>query len=65
MFVFSLSNDQLNKSAVLKKAIDYIRYLQQTNQKLKQENIALKMSAQKNSEWLKLNPLIMFKPNCS
>lgn len=65
MFFFSLSNDQLNKSAVLKKAIDYIRYLQQTNQKLKQENIALKMSAQKNSEWLKLNPLIMFKPNCS
>lgn len=34
---------------MLRKAIDYIRYLQQTNQKLKQENIALKMSAQKNS----------------
>lgn len=65
MFVFSLSNDQLNKSAVLKKAIDYIRYLQQTNQKLKQENITLKMSAQKNSAWLQLNTLIMFKPNCS
>ena len=41
---------QLNKSAVLKKAIDYIRYIQQTNQKLKQENISLKMAAQKNSE---------------
>ncbi|CAL8272364.1 unnamed protein product [Lota lota] len=39
---------KLNKSAVLKKAIDYIRYIQQTNQKLKQENIALKMAAQKN-----------------
>ncbi|MED6244538.1 hypothetical protein ATANTOWER_015058 [Ataeniobius toweri] len=39
---------KLNKSAVLKKAIDYIRYLQQTNQKLKQENMALKMAAQKN-----------------
>ncbi|CAB1448095.1 unnamed protein product [Pleuronectes platessa] len=39
---------KLNKSAVLKKAIDYIRYLQQTNQKLKQENMALKMVAQKN-----------------
>lgn len=40
---------QLNKSAVLRKAIDYIRYLQQSNQKLKQENMALKMAAQKNS----------------
>nr|XP_019957339.1 PREDICTED: sterol regulatory element-binding protein 1-like [Paralichthys olivaceus] len=39
---------KLNKSAVLKKAIDYIRYLQQNNQKLKQENMALKMVAQKN-----------------
>uniref|UniRef100_H3D329 Sterol regulatory element-binding protein 1 n=1 Tax=Tetraodon nigroviridis TaxID=99883 RepID=H3D329_TETNG len=39
---------KLNKSAVLRKAIDYIRYLQQTNQKLKQENMTLKMSAQKN-----------------
>ncbi|TWW69930.1 sterol regulatory element-binding protein 1 [Takifugu flavidus] len=39
---------KLNKSAVLKKAIDYIRYMQQTNQKLKQENMALKMAAQKN-----------------
>ena len=41
---------QLNKSAVLKKAIDYIRYIQSTNQKLKQENISLKMAAQKNSQ---------------
>ncbi|XP_073699058.1 sterol regulatory element-binding protein 1 [Garra rufa] len=39
---------KLNKSAVLRKAIDYIRYLQQSNQKLKQENMALKMSIQKN-----------------
>uniref|UniRef100_A0A8C1VER4 Sterol regulatory element-binding protein 1 n=1 Tax=Cyprinus carpio TaxID=7962 RepID=A0A8C1VER4_CYPCA len=39
---------KLNKSAVLRKAIDFIRYLQQSNQKLKQENIALKMSIQKN-----------------
>ncbi|XP_029584612.1 sterol regulatory element-binding protein 1 isoform X2 [Salmo trutta] len=39
---------QLNKSSILKKAIDYIRYLQQSNQKLKKENMALKMSAQKN-----------------
>ncbi|XP_062388234.1 sterol regulatory element-binding protein 1 isoform X3 [Sardina pilchardus] len=39
---------QLNKSAVLRKAIDYIRYLQQSNQKLKQENMAFKMATQKN-----------------
>ncbi|XP_051995056.1 sterol regulatory element-binding protein 1-like isoform X2 [Xyrauchen texanus] len=39
---------KLNKSAVLRKAIDHIRYLQQSNQKLKQENMALKMSIQKN-----------------
>ncbi|XP_036003995.1 sterol regulatory element-binding protein 1 [Fundulus heteroclitus] len=39
---------KLNKSAVLRKAIDYIRYLQQSNTKLKQENMALKMAAQKN-----------------
>uniref|UniRef100_A0A671NCB5 Sterol regulatory element-binding protein 1 n=1 Tax=Sinocyclocheilus anshuiensis TaxID=1608454 RepID=A0A671NCB5_9TELE len=39
---------KLNKSAVLRKTIDYIRYLQQSNQKLKQENMALKMSIQKN-----------------
>ncbi|XP_069066173.1 sterol regulatory element-binding protein 1 isoform X1 [Pleurodeles waltl] len=39
---------KLNKSSILKKAIDYIRFLQQNNQKLKQENMALKMAAQKN-----------------
>ncbi|KAI1883960.1 hypothetical protein AGOR_G00221470 [Albula goreensis] len=39
---------KLNKSAVLRKAIDYIRFLQQSNQKLKQENMALKMAAQEN-----------------
>ncbi|XP_056390075.1 sterol regulatory element-binding protein 1 isoform X2 [Hyla sarda] len=40
---------KLNKSAILKKTIDYIRYLQQSNVKLKQENIMLKMAAQKNN----------------
>ncbi|KAG8433354.1 hypothetical protein GDO86_017581 [Hymenochirus boettgeri] len=40
---------KLNKSAVLKKAIDYIRFLQQNNVKLKQENMMLKMAAQKNN----------------
>uniref|UniRef100_A0A8C5RLL8 Sterol regulatory element-binding protein 1 n=1 Tax=Laticauda laticaudata TaxID=8630 RepID=A0A8C5RLL8_LATLA len=39
---------KLNKSAILRKTIDYIRYLKQTNQKLKGENMALKMEAQKN-----------------
>ncbi|XP_077388668.1 sterol regulatory element-binding protein 1 [Festucalex cinctus] len=39
---------KLNKSAVLRKAIDVIRFLQQSNKKLKQENLALKMAAQKN-----------------
>ncbi|XP_075234704.1 sterol regulatory element binding protein isoform X2 [Lycorma delicatula] len=37
---------KLNKSAVLRKAIDYIRFLQASNAKLKQENMALKMNAQ-------------------
>ncbi|XP_043944870.1 sterol regulatory element-binding protein 1 [Protopterus annectens] len=39
---------KLNKSAILRKAIDYIRFLQHTNQKLKQENLTLKMATQKN-----------------
>ncbi|PSN41839.1 hypothetical protein C0J52_16229 [Blattella germanica] len=38
---------KLNKSAILRKAIDYIRYLQNSNAKLKQENMTLKMAAQK------------------
>ncbi|XP_059484722.1 sterol regulatory element-binding protein 1 isoform X2 [Neocloeon triangulifer] len=36
---------KLNKSAILRKAIDYIRYLQNTNNKLKQENIALRLAS--------------------
>ncbi|NXC83481.1 SRBP1 protein, partial [Cercotrichas coryphoeus] len=42
---------KLNKSAILRKAIEYIRFLQQSNQKLKQENLALKMAMQKSREW--------------
>ncbi|NXD40702.1 SRBP1 protein, partial [Copsychus sechellarum] len=42
---------KLNKSAILRKAIEYIRFLQQSNQKLKQENLTLKMAMQKNREW--------------
>lgn len=38
---------KLNKSAVLRKAIDYLRYLQNTNAKLKQENMALKLAVQR------------------
>ncbi|KAF6299824.1 sterol regulatory element binding transcription factor 1 [Rhinolophus ferrumequinum] len=39
---------KLNKSAVLRKAIDYIRFLQQSNQKLKQENLGLRTAAHKS-----------------
>ncbi|XP_062999304.1 sterol regulatory element-binding protein 1 isoform X2 [Elgaria multicarinata webbii] len=39
---------KLNKSAILRKAIDYIRFLKQSNQKLKAENLALKVASQKN-----------------
>lgn len=42
----------MHKSGVLRKAIDYIKYLQQVNHKLRQENLALKMANQKNSQWL-------------
>lgn len=40
----------MHKSGVLRKAIDYIKYLQQVNHKLRQENLTLKMANQKNSE---------------
>ncbi|XP_054427102.1 sterol regulatory element-binding protein 1 isoform X5 [Pteronotus mesoamericanus] len=39
---------KLNKSAVLRKAIDYIRFLQQSNQRLKQENLSLRTAAHKS-----------------
>ncbi|KAM5307702.1 sterol regulatory element-binding protein 1 isoform 2-T2 [Glossophaga mutica] len=39
---------KLNKSAVLRKAIDYIHFLQQNNQKLKQENLSLRTAAHKS-----------------
>ena len=34
---------QLNKSAVLRKAIEYIKHLQNVNNRLKQENLALRV----------------------
>ncbi|XP_019512189.1 PREDICTED: LOW QUALITY PROTEIN: sterol regulatory element-binding protein 1 [Hipposideros armiger] len=39
---------KLNKSAVLRKAIDYIRFLQESNQKLKQENLGLRTAVHKS-----------------
>lgn len=49
---------KLSKSAVLRKAIEYIRFLQNANAKLKQENMSLKMAAQKQ----KLEDLLEQKP---
>ncbi|XP_011476821.1 sterol regulatory element-binding protein 2 isoform X2 [Oryzias latipes] len=42
------SDAKMHKSGVLRKAIDYIKYLQQVNHKLRQENLALKVANQKN-----------------
>lgn len=39
------SEAKLNKSAVLRKAVEYIRHMQAQNVKLKQENAALKLAA--------------------
>ncbi|XP_045492625.1 sterol regulatory element-binding protein 1 isoform X1 [Colias croceus] len=39
---------KLNKSAILRKTIEYIKYLQNQNARLKQENVALKMACQKS-----------------
>ncbi|XP_063989413.1 sterol regulatory element-binding protein 1 [Diachasmimorpha longicaudata] len=40
---------KLNKSAILRKTIDYIRFLQNSNAKLKAENMTLKMTAQRQN----------------
>lgn len=45
---------QMHKSGVLRKAIDYIKYLQQANHKLRQENMVLKLANQKNSKLWRL-----------
>ena len=48
-FIVELKNivagegSKMNKSLILRKAIDYIRFLQAQNVKLKQENLRLKM----------------------
>lgn len=44
------SEAKLNKSAVLRKAIEFIHHLQSTNNKLKQENLALKMALSENDK---------------
>ncbi len=46
-----LSVLQLNKSAILRKAIEYIKFIQAANQRLKQENMALKMSGKQQSKY--------------
>jgi sterol regulatory element-binding transcription factor 1 len=59
---------QLNKSAILRKAIDYIRHLQNLNTKLKQENLTLKLAAQKPLKDLLADPVSkveMVKSECS
>ncbi|XP_015596800.1 sterol regulatory element-binding protein 1 [Cephus cinctus] len=40
---------KLNKSAILRKTIDYIRFLQNSNAKLKAENMSLKMAAHRQT----------------
>ncbi|XP_026106929.1 sterol regulatory element-binding protein 2-like isoform X2 [Carassius auratus] len=42
------SDAKMHKSGILRKAIDYIKYLQQVNHKLRQENLTLKMANHKN-----------------
>ncbi|XP_061706431.1 LOW QUALITY PROTEIN: sterol regulatory element-binding protein 1 [Cydia pomonella] len=39
---------KLNKSAILRKTIDYIKYLQNQNNRLKQENMALKLACHRS-----------------
>uniref|UniRef100_A0A673A3F8 Sterol regulatory element-binding protein 2 n=1 Tax=Sphaeramia orbicularis TaxID=375764 RepID=A0A673A3F8_9TELE len=58
-----MGNDaKMHKSGVLRKAIDYIKYLQQVNHKLRQENLALKMANQKNSMFVSLEIVMMSPP---
>ncbi|CAM2099854.1 sterol regulatory element-binding protein 1 isoform X1 [Caretta caretta] len=57
------SEAKMNKSAILRKAIDYIRFLRQSNQKLKQENVALRMAAQKNKSLKDLVSTCRRKPD--
>ncbi|XP_016385309.1 sterol regulatory element-binding protein 2-like isoform X3 [Sinocyclocheilus rhinocerous] len=61
-----MGNDaKMHKSGVLRKAIDYIKYLQQVNHKLRQENLMLKMASHKHksvclSDDVDLKPEVAF-----
>ncbi|XP_035254777.1 sterol regulatory element-binding protein 2 isoform X1 [Anguilla anguilla] len=58
-----MGNDaKMHKSGVLRKAIDYIKYLQQVNHKLRQENLTLKMSNQKNKSVCLTDDSVEMKP---
>uniref|UniRef100_A0A8C2I014 Sterol regulatory element-binding protein 2 n=1 Tax=Cyprinus carpio TaxID=7962 RepID=A0A8C2I014_CYPCA len=59
------SDAKMHKSGVLRKAIDYIKYLQQVNHKLRQENLTLKMANHKSkavclSDEVDLKPEVAF-----
>ncbi len=51
--VLYFSNLQIQKSGILQKAIDHIKYLRNTVQKLKQENMMLRVQMEKNSQNIK------------
>lgn len=54
----------MHKSGVLRKAIDYIKYLQQVNHKLRQENMVLKLANQKNSECVLIERRVIRPSGC-
>jgi len=45
MSAYVCAREQLNKSGVLRKAIEYIKYLQANNARLKRENLALRTAS--------------------
>ncbi|XP_072568129.1 sterol regulatory element-binding protein 2-like [Paramormyrops kingsleyae] len=55
-----MGNDaKMHKSGVLRKSIDYIKYLQQVNRKLRQENMTLKMAKQKSKSIRRVENVLM------
>ncbi|CAB3377525.1 Hypothetical predicted protein [Cloeon dipterum] len=56
---------KLNKSAILRKAIEYIRYLQNSNAKLKQENMALRLNAGQPINTTGIKDLLSVSPEMS
>ncbi|KAI5618645.1 sterol regulatory element-binding protein 2, partial [Silurus asotus] len=61
-----MGNDtKMHKSGVLRKAIDYIKYLQQVNQKLRQENLTLKMASQKQKSVCVVDEVSILTPSPS